>query len=55
MRLFWAMLARPIFGIFEHFAQRGFEFILLPSRVYARPHAGNANRWAFESYPNSMI
>jgi len=31
-------------GIFEHFS--GFEFFLLPNRVHARPHAGNANRWA---------
>jgi hypothetical protein len=31
-------------GIFEHFS--GFEFFLLPSRIHARPHAGNANRWA---------
>jgi hypothetical protein len=31
-------------GIFEHFS--GFEFFLLPSIVHARPHAGNANRWA---------
>jgi hypothetical protein len=23
-----------------------FEFFLLPSRIHARPHAGNANRWA---------
>ena len=26
--------------------QAGFEFFLLPSRVHARPHAANANRWA---------
>ena len=31
-------------GIFKHFS--GFGFFLLPSRVHARPHAGNANRWA---------
>jgi hypothetical protein len=31
-------------GIFEHFPR--FEFFLLPSIVHARPHAGNANRWA---------
>jgi len=24
-------------------------------RPAARPSAGNANRWAFESYPNSII
>ncbi len=24
----------------KHFALHGFEFILLPSRVHARPHAG---------------
>jgi len=24
----------------------GFGFILLSSRVHARPHAANANRWA---------
>jgi|GEM_PF-5894055 len=28
----------------KHFS--GFEFFLLPSRIHARPHAGNANRWA---------
>jgi hypothetical protein len=26
--------------------QAGFEFFLLPSRIHARPHATNANRWA---------
>jgi hypothetical protein len=26
--------------------QAGFEFILLPGRVHARPPAGNAHRWA---------
>jgi hypothetical protein len=31
-------------GIFEHFSR--FEFFLLPSIVHARPHAGNASRWA---------
>jgi hypothetical protein len=31
-------------GIFKHFS--GFGFFLLPSIVHARPHAGNANRWA---------
>jgi mannose-6-phosphate isomerase-like protein (cupin superfamily) len=31
-------------GIFKHFP--GFEFFLLPNRIHARPHAGNANRWA---------
>jgi len=31
-------------GIFEYFS--GFEFFLLPNRIHARPHAGNANRWA---------
>ncbi len=54
-------------AIFKQFS--GFEFILLPSRVHARPsastpqkHAGLspkgddvASRWAFESYPNSLI
>jgi len=33
-------------GIFEHFS--GFGFFLLPSRIHARPHAGNASRWASE-------
>jgi hypothetical protein len=31
-------------GIFKHFS--GFGFFLLPSRIHARPHAGNANRSA---------
>jgi len=31
-------------AFFEHFS--GFEFFLLPSIVHARPHAGNASRWA---------
>jgi hypothetical protein len=31
-------------GIFEHFPR--FEFFLLPNRIHARPHAGNASRWA---------
>jgi len=31
-------------GIFEHFPR--FEFSLLPKRIHARPHAGNANRSA---------
>jgi hypothetical protein len=29
-------------GIFKHFS--GFGLFLLPSRIHARPHAGNANR-----------
>ena len=33
------LLPRPIVTIFKHFAQRGFEFFLLPSRVHARPSA----------------
>jgi len=45
------LLLRPICGIFKHFP--GFEFILLPSRVHARPPAGNANRWAaFKKFAN---
>jgi hypothetical protein len=33
-------------GIFKHFS--GFEFSLLPNRIHARPHAGNASRWQAE-------
>jgi hypothetical protein len=25
-------------AIFKHFAQRGFEFFLLPNKIHARPH-----------------
>jgi len=25
-------------------------FFLLPNRIHARPHAGNANRWAFTTF-----
>jgi hypothetical protein len=35
-------------GIFKHFS--GFEFFLLPSRIHARPHAGNANRSAADTF-----
>jgi hypothetical protein len=38
-------------GIFEYFPR--FEFFLLPSRVHARPHAGNANRWLAEQRANT--
>jgi hypothetical protein len=31
-------------AIYKHFSR--FEFFLLPSIVHARPHAGNASRWA---------
>jgi len=31
-------------AIYKHFS--GFEFFLLPSRIHARPHVTNANRWA---------
>jgi WD40 repeat protein len=40
-------------GIFKHFPR--FEFFLLPNIVHARPHAGNANRWAFPSEQNMKI
>jgi hypothetical protein len=36
-------------GIFEHFS--GFGFFLLPNRIYARPLAGNANRWLAKKIP----
>jgi hypothetical protein len=29
-------------AVFKHFS--GFGFFLLPGRIHARPHAGNANR-----------
>ena len=32
----------------KHFS--GFEFILLPSTVHARPPASNANRWAAQQH-----
>jgi hypothetical protein len=31
-------------AIYKHFS--GFEFFLLPNRIHAHPHAGNANRSA---------
>jgi hypothetical protein len=31
-------------AVYKHFS--GFEFFLLPGIVHARPHAGNASRWA---------
>jgi hypothetical protein len=31
-------------GVFKDFS--GFGFFLLPNRIYARPHAGNASRSA---------
>ena len=37
-------------GIFKHFS--GFGLCLLPNRIHARPHAGNANRWACRSVEN---
>jgi hypothetical protein len=39
-------------AVFEHFS--GFGLFLLPSRIPARPSAGNANRWAF-ALPNNIF
>jgi hypothetical protein len=35
-------------ALYQHFAQRGFEFSLRRSRFHARPHAGNTSRWVAE-------
>jgi len=31
-------------AVYKHFS--GFEFFLLSGIIHARPHAGNAHRWA---------
>ena len=40
--LMWSTGQVGFVALFEYFS--GFEFFLLPSRIHARPHAGNANR-----------
>jgi len=45
----WTCWILPHFQAFfpgQSPGQAGFEFFLLPSRIQARPHATNANRWA---------
>jgi hypothetical protein len=40
-------------AIYKHFS--GFEFFLLPNRIHARPHAGNANRWVAQEQEQNQI
>jgi hypothetical protein len=53
MRSVWAMLAGGSLALsaarfaVEYFAKRGFGFVLLSSRVHARPHAG---RWRLDRF-----